>query len=56
MLTNFHSGGIPVNIGSLWERVFLCIFLDLLIYSCIIKALNKNYTKRDEFVSTAYYT
>ncbi len=23
---------------------------------CIIKATNKNYMKRDEFVSTAYYT
>lgn len=23
---------------------------------CMIKALNKNYTKRDKFVSTAYYT
>jgi len=23
---------------------------------CIIKAVNKNYTKEDEFVSIAYYT
>ena len=26
------------------------------VFDCIIKATNKNYTKRDEFVSTAYYT
>ena len=33
MLTYFHNGGILGDIESLWEGVFLCIFLDLLIYS-----------------------
>ena len=33
MLTYFHNGGILGDIESLWERIFLCIFLDLLIYS-----------------------
>ena len=35
---------------------FLKIKIQTHVLYCIIKASNQNHTKRDEFVSTAYYT
>ena len=37
-------------------QLFLKIKIQTHVLYCIIKAVNNNYTKRDEFVSTAYYT
>ena len=37
-------------------QLFQKIKIQTHILYCIIKATNQNYTRRDEFVSTAYYT
>ena len=37
-------------------QLFGKIKIQTRVLYCIIKVFNKNYTKRDEFVSTAYYT
>ncbi len=55
MLTHFHNGGILGDIESLWERVFLCIFLDLLIYSFMLSNYIRIYDSKEFLLNFKNY-